>query len=787
MVFARSRMGNTKARLDARPVLASQSSGNLSREFLVRRSLLLLFALLLSSCAPRENETEVWLIGLDAADWDLLDPMIERGLLPNLAALKAEGASGRLRSDEPMLSPILWTSIATGRTADVHGVTWFMMDGPDGEKQPVSSRHRRVRALWNLADEHGLRSGVIGWWATWPVDPVAGWMVSDYVAWHSFGITGQQTGVEGRVWPVELAAVVEASIPNPEAIGAAELSDFVELPLYRLEPSALVDTPYGDSILHLRQALATSRGYTDLAVELLDRDRPDWMGIYYEGTDAVSHLFGRYAPPRADWIAEDEYRAFGNTVEHYWRWQDARLGELLEKRRENTVVLVVSDHGFRTGEERRQEEEFAIETADASHMPDGIVLLAGPGVSAGARLRGADIYDIAPTVAWLLGLEVAEDLEGEVLRGAFTSQWLDEHPVRGVPTWDVGPFERGDFAGSDPDVEQMEEMLRSLGYISVSDGEVDVGIEGAVNRAIVLRGRGRLEEAEAELRTVLARDPANLSIRRNLAQVLGDRGEWTAAMAIYDGLLVSTPEDPTLYEDAAFAAARAGEVEAALNTLDRGLGVAPGDARLHATRAHALQSLGRMEEAGRALDTALEKDPREAVVYYYRGLWLRERGEFDAAMAAFDRAVALDPLHEQSALERIDLVATSGNLDAAVRYSDLALERCGEVPQLCLQRGALELGRRKPDLAYPWLLKADAQRPDDPAVLGNLGMAEAMRGDLAAAIRRFERVVELDPQAADAVAQLAMLVSASGDRRRAAELLERARAIDPTMPLPELR
>ena len=91
----------------------------------------------------RSPSSEVWIIGLDGADWNILDPLIEAGALPNIAALRDESAWGVLLSDEPMLSPILWTSIATGKTPDQHGVTWFMSDAPDGTKIPVSSRDRR--------------------------------------------------------------------------------------------------------------------------------------------------------------------------------------------------------------------------------------------------------------------------------------------------------------------------------------------------------------------------------------------------------------------------------------------------------------------------------------------------------------------------------------------------------------------------------------------------------------------------------------------------------------------
>ena len=88
--------------------------------------------LALGGCGQKPQH-EVWVIGLDGGDWDILEPIIDAGHMPNLKKLRDEGAWGRLRSEHPLLSPVLWTSIATGRTPDRHGVTWFMSTTPDGQ------------------------------------------------------------------------------------------------------------------------------------------------------------------------------------------------------------------------------------------------------------------------------------------------------------------------------------------------------------------------------------------------------------------------------------------------------------------------------------------------------------------------------------------------------------------------------------------------------------------------------------------------------------------------------
>ncbi|MEO0588772.1 MAG: alkaline phosphatase family protein, partial [Planctomycetota bacterium] len=107
----------------------------------------------------------VLLIGWDAADWQLINPLIAQGHMPTLARMIEQGVSGNLASMQPMLSPLLWNTIATGKRPDQHGVHGFTEPDPNAAAvRPVSSTSRNCKALWNIATQSGLRTHVVGWY-----------------------------------------------------------------------------------------------------------------------------------------------------------------------------------------------------------------------------------------------------------------------------------------------------------------------------------------------------------------------------------------------------------------------------------------------------------------------------------------------------------------------------------------------------------------------------------------------------------------------------------------------
>src|SRR5262252_7005456 len=128
---------------------------------------LLLAALTLAACRAEAPTTKqgprrpVIFLGLDAADWSLLDGYMSRGVMPNLAALAAEGTGGRLKTISPPLSPLVWTTMMTGTSPVEHRILDFVQFDPaTGVKEPITSSERRVPAVWNMAAAGGRRSAV---------------------------------------------------------------------------------------------------------------------------------------------------------------------------------------------------------------------------------------------------------------------------------------------------------------------------------------------------------------------------------------------------------------------------------------------------------------------------------------------------------------------------------------------------------------------------------------------------------------------------------------------------
>jgi hypothetical protein len=177
------------------------------------------------ACARARSTSRVVLVGVDGADPDILGRLIAEGRLPNFTRLKTIGASGRLRSREPLLSPILWTTIATGRKAQDHGILDFVEVSSDGKLIPITSTRRRVPALWNILDHAGKSTGVVGWYATYPAEHVRGFLVSDHLGFHQ--VKSARAG-PGSTYPENLADELRVRFGEVAAKTEVTRARFVE-------------------------------------------------------------------------------------------------------------------------------------------------------------------------------------------------------------------------------------------------------------------------------------------------------------------------------------------------------------------------------------------------------------------------------------------------------------------------------------------------------------------------------------------------------------------------------
>ena len=147
------------------------------------------------------DKKKVMLIGWDAADWKVINELVEKGSMPNVGKMIESGTMGNMRTLSPVLSPMLWTSIATGKRPYKHGIFGFTEPTPNGDSvQPMTNTSRRCKAVWNILNQNDMKSLVVGWWPSHPAEPINGVMVSDF-----FHKVPQETGrcleVNARLYP----------------------------------------------------------------------------------------------------------------------------------------------------------------------------------------------------------------------------------------------------------------------------------------------------------------------------------------------------------------------------------------------------------------------------------------------------------------------------------------------------------------------------------------------------------------------------------------------------------
>ena len=149
---------------------------------------------------PSVHSGKVLLIGWDAADWKIIHRLVDGGKMPNMAGFIEEGVMGNLATLSPKLSPMLWTSIATGKRPFKHGILGFTEPDPhSGGIRPVSNISRKTRTIWNILSQTGRKCVVVGWWPSHPVEPINGVMVSNHYQ--------RAVSPYGKPWPMKAGGI----------------------------------------------------------------------------------------------------------------------------------------------------------------------------------------------------------------------------------------------------------------------------------------------------------------------------------------------------------------------------------------------------------------------------------------------------------------------------------------------------------------------------------------------------------------------------------------------------
>lgn len=150
------------------------------------------------------GRVKVLLLGLDAACWEYLDPLIEAGELPHLSGLVSSGTHGTLESTMPAWTPTAWGSITTGKNPGKHGAIDMLWRRPGTyEFEPASSRTRVGVPIWEYLNRAGLRVGLVNVPFLYPISPLEGFALAGF---------GAPLGFRDLAYPEDALAAVEEKL-----------------------------------------------------------------------------------------------------------------------------------------------------------------------------------------------------------------------------------------------------------------------------------------------------------------------------------------------------------------------------------------------------------------------------------------------------------------------------------------------------------------------------------------------------------------------------------------------
>jgi len=262
---------------------------------------------------------KVFVLGLDGATWDLLDPLVRNGDLPHLKRLMDQGVSGTLGSVFPPLSPVAWTSVMTGKNSGKHGVFEFL----EYSHNPLHGRVNSSRAIktdlvWEIAGRHGKKSVAGGVPMSYPHRQAPGFYLGDFLS---------PANAPGFASDPQIFADLEKEV-GPYQPWSSSVHDGGNEAQVLKDLTAFLDQ-------HLK------------AVRFL-MDRCEWDLFMFDlmATDRIQHELWHVWDRSHRLASGRDLSTLAQGCVDFWKRLDQGIGEIEQALPADSALLLMSDHGF---------------------------------------------------------------------------------------------------------------------------------------------------------------------------------------------------------------------------------------------------------------------------------------------------------------------------------------------------------------------------------------------------------------------------------------------------------
>lgn len=633
------------------------------------------------------------LVGWSSGDWRVVSPLLDAGRLPHLAGIVAAGVCGQLASLWPDLPPLLWTSLATGKRPQRHGILSYEEPDGAGGVQPVSTKLRTAAPLWEITSRTGLVSLAIDAGPSFPADRIDGVVVSNRLIadLSRRAVDAASPLPPGFVHPADRTM----SVVRAWTAGAVVPDDL----LRRFLPGDGAASPHPAAIDFVRAALADTLGVAAIVRDLLAADAWRLAVVRYTLIDRLAERFLMFHPPRGSGVHEAAFAAYCGVITAAHALLDELLGEIVAAAGPGACIAVASDRGLHWGHLRAPDGRGDRPRA----APFGLLALAGPGVRRDERISGATILDVCPTLLHVLGLPRGADMDGRVLHEAFAP----EHPLGAGDLREIASWEHASAEGA-----------AAAGGAAASDGAA-CDRSRRLTLARCLLAAGEWTAAEPILRDLVESDPADVAGAVEWAECLRSLGQPVEAVEILRRVADAVPSgsEMDLSPPLATALVAAGQPAEAVEMLRAALTARGPRIDLLVGLAQAEAACDRFVEAAEACHRILERDDRHrpALVILASALY-RLRRYAEAADAA-RQAVALGHVDPPTHLLLGTALAACGRPDEAIAALQIA---CRQDPGLSEARERLATvhARQRGDFASAHTIRRSGREAERAAAPG---------------------------------------------------------------------